>query len=141
MIVIITACLNYSECESGGEFDVVHCADDDEREVQMRLYGPRMRLQPNCKLIIIGACFHREEVKDSGQLYIYNQNRGMRTREEIRLDAEKAKKKEELENEGCRKEKADKDDKDEKQEEEVDEEDEGEEDSEEEDENSNTEDG
>ena len=61
----------------------------------------------------------------------------MRTREEIRVDAEKAKKKEELENDGCRKEKADKDDKDEKQEEEVDEE----EDSEEEDENSNTEDG
>ena len=74
-------------------------------------------------------------------MYIYNQNRGMRTREEIRLDAEKAKKKEELENEGCRKERDDKDDKDEKQEEEVDEDDEGEEDSEEEDENSNTEDG
>ena len=140
MIVIITACLNYSECESGGEFDVVHCADDDERDVQMRLYGPRMRLQPNCKLIISGACFHREEVKDS-IVYIYNQNRGMRTREEIRLDAEKAKKKEELENDGCRKERDDKKDQDEKQEEEVDEEDEGEEDSEEEDENSNTEDG
>ena len=39
MIVIITARLNYSECESGGEFDVVHCADYDERDVQMRLYG------------------------------------------------------------------------------------------------------
>ena len=106
----------------------------------MRLYGPRMRLQPNCKLIITGARFHREEVKDSGQLYIYNQNRGMRTREEIRLDAEKAKKKEELENDGCRKEKDDKKNQDENQEEEVDEEEE-EEDSEEEDENSNTEDG
>ena len=44
MIVIITACLNYSECESGGEFDVVHCADDDERDVQMRLYGPMIAL-------------------------------------------------------------------------------------------------
>ena len=106
----------------------------------MRLYGPRMRLQPNCKLIIIGGCFHREEVKDSGQLYIYNQNRGMRTREEIRLDTEKAKKKEELENDGCRKERDDKKDQDENQEEEVDEEEEEEEeDSEEEDENSNTE--
>ena len=63
----------------------------------------------------------------------------MRTREEIRLDAEKAKKKEELENDGCRNEKADKDDKDENQEEEVDEEEEEEEeDSEEEDENSST---
>ena len=102
--------------------------------------GSRMRLQPNCKLIITGACFHREEVRDSGQLYIYDQNRGMRTREEIRLDAEKAKKKEELENDGCRNEKADKDDKDENQEEEVDEEEE-EEDSEEEDENCSTEDG
>ena len=69
----------------------------------------------------------------------HNQNRGMRTREEIRLDAEKAKKKEELENDGCRKEKDDKKNQDENQEEEVHErDDEEEEDSEEEDENSNT---